>query len=261
MLLKEGINLYNVGAYEEALKFFDDYVKIGARGKVIIFYYKGMCYYKLGYFRDSLEHFLKYLNFNKCRIDLYIPLCVSIYKCNIGKGRVVGLSESKIEYWFKTTISLFPKNASLYYMFIEVFRSTGCAISGLFIVRNIKRFNFLSLINKAISLDKFNYKYYKVRGEIYFCLREYDKSLKDLLFIFDYYKDDDEIIYEISYCYANKNNPNFLLAQKFYSNNSYSNNNFVRLYNFNIGGYKFVGYTNEKRTLKNKIFGKNVSKW
>ena len=250
MLLKEGINLYNVGAYNEALKFFDEYIKIGVRQKVVYFY-RGMAHYKFGNFCYAKCDLQTFIGFEPNFKDVYIPLCTSIFRCNDCED-VKNYSKT-----FYKAISFFPHNAELYYMALKLY---GYSFNEEFYIWRCKydfRSNInkcLNLISKAIELDNCNPIYYKTRGKFYGEVNKFSEALNDFLMFEKYCNKNVNLdkLYLIicHYCLCEKPSKNFLLFKKYYSK---------------INGDKWVIDWQFKRQtvdiLKRKIFQKNVTKW
>jgi tetratricopeptide (TPR) repeat protein len=125
------------------------------------------CYLDLTYIVENIENIE--LEVNKIR-DAYFYICCCIIKSSY---LFLKLSYMKIREIFNRGISLNPQSVVLYYIYLQ----------RVYLILDKKFVNkYLNLMSQKMEKDKTNsHYYYKIRGDIYFKLLDYEKALKDYL--------------------------------------------------------------------------------
>ena len=174
--------------YNKAIKIFNDCVLNEKFKKV--FFWRGRTFYYQKKFLLALNDFKYNVCINPEDSIGYFFLCKCLMKTlDIGDGYIHFDYYRNLNY-FDTVIKLYPKKEILYYWYAQYIlrytRNIGYYMD--FVIDQINYTNSLSLIKKAIILDRCNCLFYKLRGIIYLNLRDYDKALIDLLYSNELFK-------------------------------------------------------------------------
>lgn len=182
-MLNKGIEFFNKGKYNDAIKIFNNCIKNPSLlndKERSVYFLRGKSYalqkkYLLA-FNDMKYHLCVNPTDTKC----YLYLCEYIIRgilSNHEKHFKLDIGWNLTYFYIAT--SLFPKIDMLYYMqciyilyYENVFERKGIFDPYVEILR---------LITQAINLDKGNYEFYRMRGITHVILEEYDKGLNDLL--------------------------------------------------------------------------------